>query len=114
MPQFTNKHILLDTCFIIKAFQYSKTSYFDDLFLFLKDNNCVPIINNFIEFEFMMGCRKVEHIENKRNYLNFFLEATLPIHPNIIKDATIISNIYSNKGVHHNQISMIDCCNSAF
>lgn len=113
-PQLTNKHILLDTCFVIKAYQYSKTTYFDNLFLDLKNNNCVTIINKFIEFEFMRGCQKVEHITYKTNYLQSLSKMTLPITPDVLKDSITISNIYSNKNVNINQIGLVDCCISAY
>jgi len=50
MEKLKNKHILLDTCFIIKSHQYLDTDYFTNLFLFFKNNSCVPVVNNFIRF----------------------------------------------------------------
>ncbi len=94
----TNKHILFDTCFVIKRYQYAKTFYFNKFFEVLKNNNCIPVINDFIKFEFMRGCKKKEHTTDKQNYLNFFSQISLPGRlDELTKTAVTISNIYSNK-----------------
>ncbi len=112
IPQ--NSHIILDTCVLIKASEYSSTPYFDRLFEGLADKHCIPVITDFIRFEFMRGCKKKEHSEVKKNYLDSFVFMDLPFVYEIIKDATLIANLYANKNINNNQISLIDLCNSAF
>ena len=115
LNQLTNKHILLDTCFIIKGYQYSGTPYFIKVFEDLKKNNCATVINDFIKFEFMRGCKKKGHITDKQNYLNFFAQISLPARlEELTKTAINISNIYSNKNINNNQIGVTDIFNSSF
>ncbi|NQU78046.1 hypothetical protein HQ544_05100 [Candidatus Falkowbacteria bacterium] len=113
-----NKHVLLDTCFIIKAYQYNDTSYFNKLFLHLKNNNCIPVINEFIKFEFLCGCKTKEHISIKTDFLDFLSPEktvlSLPIDECILNDAIKISNIYSNKNVNSKHPNAIDCYISAY
>lgn len=112
--ELTNKHILLDTCFIIKSYQYFNTPFFNDLFRILEENQCTPVINEFIKFEFMRGCQKKEHIDIKADYLRKLSKLTLPITQDALAEAAIISNIYSNKNVNNNQIGITDICNSTY
>jgi len=55
---------------------------------------------------------KQKNILAKLAVLNKLSEATLPLMPNIYKNAIEISNIYSNKS--NNGISFVDCYLSAF
>ncbi len=106
------KHVLLDTCFIAKAHQYVDTQHFDGLFSLLQDFNCVPIINEFIKFEFLRGCQTKSQIETKTNFLDALSGFTMPIDSNILEGAIEISNIYSNKQLK--QVSRVDCYISAY
>ena len=63
-----DKHLLLDTCFIIKTHEYLGTDFFWDLFYFFEKNNCTTVINEFIEFEFMCGARRTKHIALKQKF----------------------------------------------
>ena len=116
LPDLKNKHILLDTCFIIKAYEYSHTAFFDELFSALQENNCVPVINEFIKFEFLRGCKIIKHIQDKDNFLDALsgVGMSLPIDQYILNDATRISIIYSNKNVKNKHINAIDCYISAY
>jgi hypothetical protein len=114
MPIAQNSDIILDTCFLIKASEYSSTPFFDKIFQQLIEKNCIPVITDFIRFEFLKGCKTKKQIEAKNNYLSSFVFMDLPFSQEIIKSATSISNIYSNKNINSNQISIIDLCNSAF
>ncbi|QQG52323.1 MAG: hypothetical protein HY931_03215 [Candidatus Falkowbacteria bacterium] len=114
MSIVSNNHIILDTCFIIKAYEYSNTPYFNELFEYLAGNHCIPIINDLINFEFLKGCKKQIHRKIKEDYLNSFVAAVLPCSNEIIKNATVLSNLYSNKNINNNQISFVDLCNAAF
>ncbi|MCX6717248.1 MAG: PIN domain-containing protein [Candidatus Taylorbacteria bacterium] len=108
------KHILLDTCFIAKVYTYSDTEYFDKLFSIFNENNCTTIVNEFIKFEFLRGCKKAEHIKNKEKFLEGLSYVSLPVTPEILNDAIKISNIYSNKNISPKQISIVDCYISAY
>jgi len=109
-----NGHIILDTNFIIKAYQNIDTPYFDNIFTVLKDNNCTPIINEYIKFEFLRGCKKSKQFFNKLDYLKALSEITLKTNDDICQNALEIANIYSNKNINKNQISIVDIYNSAF
>lgn len=114
MSVLKDQHILLDTCFLIKAYQYSETAFFNELFFILESNNCVPLVNDFIRFEFLRGCKTQKHIDDKNNFLDGLSGITLPITPDILEDAVVISNIYSNKNINPKQISIVDCYISAY
>lgn len=108
------KHVLLDTCFIAKAYQYSDTEYFDNLFNIFKEYACVPITNEYIRFEFLRGCRTRDQIESKKSFIEQLSGASLPNTPDILEEAASISNVYSNKGVPTDGIGPIDCYLSSF
>lgn len=113
-PHLLLKHVLLDTCFIAKAYEYSDTEYFNDLFDIFQKYNCTPIINEFIKFEFLRGCRTKQQIDTKLSFLKQLSGFTLPTAPEILDEAVKISNIYSNKGIHHEGIGPIDCYITSF
>lgn len=109
-----HKHVLLDTCFIIKAHQYAETEFFDGLFSLLKDNECVPVINEFIRFEFLRGCQTKAQIKAKTDFLNALSGVVMPIAKEVLEGAIDISNIYSNKRIDSKQISRVDCYLSSY
>ena len=110
-----HKHVLLDTCFIVKAHQYAETEFFDGLFSLLRDNNCVPVINEFIRFEFLRGCKTKDQIKTKTDFLNALSGGVvMPIDKEVLEGAIDISNIYSNKNVDSKQISRVDCYLSSY
>jgi len=51
------QHVLLDTCILANALKYSESQYFDDFFNILKSNHATPVINEFVQFEFLRGCK---------------------------------------------------------
>ncbi len=106
------KNILLDTCFIAK-FKDNKSCFKDLLFLF-NEKNCATTTHSFIENEFLRGSSTNSYIKEKKEFLNRFNFFNLPITEEIIKNSILISNIYSNKNVLNNQISIVDCINAAF
>lgn len=114
-PTLKDQHILLDTCFIIKAHEYSDSKYFDELFSLLEENNCIPVTNKFIKFEFLRGCQVKEHVEDKLKFLKSLSSPglELPIHVNMLDDAIKIANIYSNKRIS-SKIGPIDCYISSY
>ena len=115
MPSIlNNQHILLDTCFLIKAKEYSDTTYFDKLFLVLEENNCIPVVNEFIKFEFLRGCQKQSHITDKTNFLDSLSGVSLPTTQDILNTAIDIANIYQNKNIPNSKISIVDCYISAY
>lgn len=113
-PQLINKAVLLDTCFIVKAQQYSNEKYFDEMFAVLKENQCRPFVNNLILFEYARGCQSPDHLKSKRDFLNKLSSKIIYIPPGFLKIAVRISNIYANKGINNKQISLVDCFNTAF
>lgn len=109
-----HKHILLDTCFIIKAHQYAETEFFDGLFSLLEKYECIPVINEFIKFEFLRGCQTREQIQTKTKFLEALSGFVMPIDKDVLDGAIDISNIYSNKRVDSKQISRVDCYLSSY
>ncbi len=106
------KNILLDTCFIAK-FKDNKF-YFKDLLFLFNEKNCATTTHSFIENEFLRGSSTNSYIKEKKEFLNRFNFFNLKITEEIIKNSILISNIYSNKNILNNQISIIDCVNAAF
>jgi predicted nucleic acid-binding protein len=113
MGNLYQKHLLLDTCFLTKAHQYSDTNYFDELFSVLSKNKCIPVINDHVRFEFLRGCKTKEHVRSKKEWLDYLVYVTLPITPDIKEDAINIANVYANKNIK-DSISLADCYISSF
>lgn len=110
-----HKHVLLDTCFIVKAHQYADTEFFDGLFSLLQGNDCTPVINEFIRFEFLRGCQTKAQIKAKTDFLDALSGGVvMPIDKEVLEGAIDISNIYSNKKVDSKQISRVDCYLSSY
>lgn len=122
MPIITSEkvrlqYILLDTCILAEIYKYSKTKYFrlfEDLGIFLRNANCKAVINEFVRFEFFRGCKTLEHIRQKRYFLQVWSAVTLPVNNQILIDAITIANIYAHKNIHATQVSLVDCHISSY
>ena len=74
----------------------------------------MPVINEFIKFEFLRGCKIAKHIRDKHNYLEALSSMLLPVDKYILSDAIKVSIIYSNKNIKSKHINAIDCYISAY
>ncbi len=113
MSWLSNKVVLLDTCFIIKALQYSDKKYFDSFFSVLMENNCRACISNMVLFEFVRGCKTPNHMKEKKKFLSGISAKIMDTPLSLILSAIKIANIYANKNIQTGQISSTDCLNSA-
>jgi len=105
-----NKHILIDTCFLIKS--YENAPFFKGLFSIFKNLNCVPVIHQLIEAEFVRGSKTNQFYQTKKQHLAIFDGFMLPVAKEIIDNSIAISMIYANKGYLNTQISIVDCVNA--
>ena len=105
-----NKHLLLDTCFLIKF--YENASFFKGLFSIFEHLSCTPAIHKLIEMEFTRGSKTSQFYQAKKQHLDIFDDFRLPITKEIIGDSIMISMIYANKGYLNTQISIVDCINA--
>lgn len=116
--QLERKHVLLDTCFLIKSKEYSDTEFFDDLYALFANNLCTPVVNEFIRFEFLRGSKYSDQFIAKSDFLEQLSpkgkSVTLPITADIVSDSIPISNIYANKNIQNTQISLVDCYISSY
>ncbi len=114
--QLKDRHLLLDTNLLIKSKDYTGDGYFDEFFGMLENLNVKSVIEEATRFEFLRGSKSKAHLHAKEEYLNLLLgkakerQMILPLSDDILKNARMLANIYSNKnGSLSRQISATDC-----
>lgn len=107
----SRKHILFDTCVIIRAFE--DFSSFKKILEFLEQEHCVPVIFSFIEFEFIRGAYDIEHRKKRKEFLELLAPTTIPLdEKQIMADAIAIANTYAARKIH--SPSIVDCAIAAY
>jgi hypothetical protein len=109
------KFVLLDTCFIAKAKNYSDTDCFNSFFATLKKYECTPLIHDLIRFEFFCGCKTMSHRYAKEAFLKLLsIGETLPVKAQDYTRATHLANVYHHSKIPPSGSGVTDCVNSAF
>lgn len=91
MPDLKLKHVIIDTCFLIFAQRYVSENYFDDILNELKENECVPVVNELIKQEFVRLAVSHAHSQARVQFVEQFV--ALPIDSDIWNDAILISQV---------------------
>lgn len=113
------KDVIIDTNLVISLQLWSKNrpELFSEFFSFLKKLNLRPVINNTIKYESLMSANNAEELAKRMLWLEKFpnhddkMDLQIPhTHKFDLLSRTIeISNLYNNKGIAKNQISVGDC-----
>jgi len=104
----TDKHIILDSNILIKAFQNKEC--FKEFFIFLKKSNCSIANSELVNFEFTRNDYEPDHINQKQQFLSNINALMLTIKSDLLEEALKIAKIYSHQGVRDGKISLVDCC----
>ena len=100
-----NKFVLFDTNFLTEAGKATKTGHFDDLFSIFVEQQCIPVINKYIEFEFLRGAKIPQHIELIQSQLRPVMQLLRNNHPD--KQASLVDECikFDGKLYHQEEIN---------
>lgn len=95
-----NKHILIDTCFLIDSLRSvkEKECIFDNLISVLKKNNNILVSVFAVQLEFYKGVEIIADYTDKKNYYDSIIDYTLPTTPEDIKNAIKMTLLYRMQG----------------
>lgn len=102
-----NKHILVDTCFLIDSSRSVKEGehIFDDLISILKANGNKLVSTFVVQLEFYKGSDLISDYLDKKKHYDSIIDYTLPTTPEEIKNAIKMTLIYRGFG---NKVSSTD------
>ncbi len=107
--KLSHKHLVVDTNLLLEA--EKSPEYFSELFSFILEAQCIPILTRFTEFEFMRNSFQKEVQQKQRAFLDAFgfMLYPLAIQPDaLFEEAVKIANHYQAR--KFKDTSLVDCC----